>query len=242
MYTIKHLKQILKQNDPKRLLLITAAVVTVLTAAVCFIYLYGNSQNTSILLQSSAEAAQEEDSAGTAASISDGKGTDDDPGSMSEESNGQQNTIFVDISGCVKAPGVYELPYGSRIFEVVEKAGGFTKHADTALINQAERAADGMKINVPDKRNTEASGPVAPGTSDDKTSGGTKESSSDSMININTAGSDELQQLPGIGPVTAEKIIQYRESNGPFSSADDITNVSGIGEKTLQKIKSRITV
>ena len=212
MNKIKHL---LKDANFKNILLITAALVIILTSAAAFIYLYGKSETISI--ETSAK-------------------TRDTGGSPTEEKASSSDTVFVDVSGCIKTPGVYELPYGSRIFEAIEKAGGFTKHADRALINQAETITDGMKINVPDKRDSEGgSSRAASGSVNGASEAG-------ALININTAGSEELQQISGIGPVTAEKIIRYREENGAFGSVEDITNVSGIGEKTLEKMKPQITV
>jgi len=212
MNKIKHL---LKDANFKNILLITAALVIILTSAAAFIYLYGKSETISI--ETSAK-------------------TRDTGGSAIEEKTASTDTVYVDVSGCIKTPGVYELPYGSRIFEAIEKAGGFTKHADRALINQAETITDGMKINVPDKRDTEENG------SGEAHVSGNGASDTDELININTAGSEELQQISGIGPVTAEKIIRYREENGAFGSVEDIKNVSGIGEKTLEKMKPQITV
>ena len=212
MNKIKHL---LKDANFKNILLITAALVIILTSAAAFIYLYGKSETISI--ETSAK-------------------TRETGGSATEEKASSSDTVFVDVSGCIKTPGVYELPYGSRIFEAIEEAGGFTKHADRALINQAETITDGMKINVPDKRDIEENGSGAAHVS------GNGASDNGELININTAGSEELQQISGIGPVTAEKIIQYREENGVFDSVEDITNVSGIGEKTLEKMKPQITV
>ena len=211
MYKIN---RILKESKYIRALLITAAAAMILAAAAFFIYFYGNSETVTV--QTSAETRETEMT-----------GSDDISRST--------DSVFVDISGCIKNPGVYEMPYGSRIFEVVDKAGGFTKRADTALINQAETVTDGMKINVPDKKR-EAEHTVSGQTSSDTVT------SAESLININTADSETLQQITGIGPVTAEKIISYRETNGAFRSVEEITNVSGIGEKTLQKIRSRITV
>ena len=210
------IKYLLKDANFKNILLITAALVIILTSAAAFIYLYGKSETISI--ETSAK-------------------TRETGGSATEEKASSSDTVFVDVSGCIKTPGVYELPYGSRIFEAIEKAGGFTKHADRALINQAETITDGMKINVPDKRDSKGSGSnsAAQGSGNGASDTGT-------LININTAGSEELQQISGIGPVTAEKIIQYREENGAFGSVEDITNVSGIGEKTLEKMKPQITV
>ena len=208
------IKRFLKNANCNRLLLITAAVVVILTAAVGFIYLYG--KNETISIQTSSKMNDTEVY-----------------GSSEKPRSGDM--VYVDVSGCVKSPGVYQMPYGSRIFEVIEKAGGLTKHADTALINQAEMLTDGAKINIPDKRDTEKkSVAAAPSKSDGAASVG--------LININTADSEELQKITGIGPATAEKIIRYREENGAFSSVDELTNVSGIGEKTLEKMRPQVTV
>ena len=206
------IKRLLKDAKTCRMLFVTAAVVIILTAAVSFIYFYGKSETISI--QTSAKT-KEKDAAET------------------DVHDNSSDTVFVDVSGCVKKPGVYELPFGSRIFEAIEEAGGFTKNADTALINQAESITDGMKINVPDKKDKSKN---ASGNTSQEQAG------SGGMININTADSTELQQITGVGPVTAEKIIRYREENGSFGTVDDLTNVSGIGEKTLEKMKPQITV
>ncbi|MBQ3281843.1 MAG: helix-hairpin-helix domain-containing protein [Eubacterium sp.] len=218
------IRRFIKNADYKSLLLITAAAVMILGAAVFFIYLYGKSETIPIVSSAGTGVSSAETGVSAAAA---GDATAEGPTDIS---------IYVDVSGCVKDPGVYEVQPGSRIFEVIDKAGGFTKHADTALINQAEQVTDGMKINVPDKRKTQKAA-----VSEEQSSGGTA-ASAESLININTADSQTLQQISGIGPVTAEKIIRYREENGAFSSVDDIVNVSGIGDKTLEKIRPRITV
>lgn len=139
--------------------------------------------------------------------------------------------LVVDISGCVKTPGVYETLDGTRLHEVIKLAGGLTQNADIDAINQAEPVSDGQKILIPAK--TEA------GKDDDGTASGVM-SASKGKININQADITGLQEIPGVGPATADKIIQYRESNGRFQSIEDLKNVSGIGDKTFQKMKDRI--
>ncbi len=208
MFKIKHLMKDVRHNS---LLLITAAVVIILTAAASFIYLFGNSENISI--QTSAK-------------------TKNQPIQTSESMSGPAH-VYVDISGCVKNPGVYELESTSRIFEVIDKAGGFTDKADTSQINQAETITDGMKIHIPERG--ESGG-------DTSSSSDSSDNTDSSLVNINSADADTLQQLPGIGPVTAEKIIAYRQENGAFDSVENIMDVDGIGDKTYQKIKEHITV
>ena len=111
--------------------------------------------------------------------------------------------------------------------KVIEKAGGLKKNAEMDQINRAEIVTDGQKIVIPAKGETIAA------------SGGAAASG---LININTADSTALQEIPGVGPATAEKIIAYRTENGRFASKEDIKNVSGIGEKTYEKMKDKITV
>ena len=144
------------------------------------------------------------------------------------------NRIIVDISGAVESPGVYMLQDGSRIFDLIEAAGGLTKDADINYINRAEILFDEAKIYIPSVRETSD---LSPGSAVRTSSF----SSGPSLININTADSETLQKIPGVGPSTAEKIISYRLSHGRFSSIEELTNISGIGAKTLEKMKGYIT-
>ncbi|MBR5315716.1 MAG: helix-hairpin-helix domain-containing protein [Firmicutes bacterium] len=144
--------------------------------------------------------------------------------------------IVVDLSGCVKKPGVYTIDEGSRLYEVIELAGGLLENADTASINQAEILYDGQKIMIPE---------VYDGSGNGGSQGGGSLPSglmSDGRVNINQADSSGLQEIPGVGPSTAEKIIQYRESHGRFKSIEDIKNVDGIGDKTFEKMKDMIAI
>lgn len=140
--------------------------------------------------------------------------------------------IYVDIGGQVKNPGVYTVKEGTRVFEVIEKAGGLTEDASIEQINQAEAVTDGQKIVIPSSEDVQQS--LMPQTASGKDSSG--------LVNINSADSQTLQEIPGVGPATAEKIIAYRTENGRFSSIEDLKNVSGIGDKTFEKMKDKITV
>jgi competence protein ComEA len=146
--------------------------------------------------------------------------------------------IIVDVSGAVQNPSVVELPEGSRIFEAIKKAGGLAKDADLGSTNQAEILTDGQKIYIPTKQELKESLSGTPSSQLAYAAG----SSQPKLININTADSAALQQLTGVGPVTAEKIINYRNENGKFKTIEDIKNVSGIGDKTFEKFKGKITV
>ncbi|MFU2157681.1 helix-hairpin-helix domain-containing protein [Caldisericum sp. AR60] len=138
--------------------------------------------------------------------------------------------IKVYVTGEVKHPDVYELQENSIIKDAITLAGGVTENADLIAINLAKKLTDGEEVIVPAKENSTSNSTVS--ASNAKTG----------KININSATKEELMTLPGIGEVKANAIIDYRTKNGPFKSIHDIVNVSGIGEKTFEKIKDLITV
>jgi competence protein ComEA len=141
--------------------------------------------------------------------------------------------IKVDVKGSVRNPGLYEAAEGERVADLIQKAGGLTENADEARINFAQRVGDEMVIYVPEE-GEELSGEIEPAQTISAVSG------EDGMVNINSAGSEELQDIPGIGPSKAAAIIEYRETEGPFQSLEDLMQISGIGEKTFEKLKSHI--
>jgi competence protein ComEA len=146
-----------------------------------------------------------------------------------------EKPIVVQVSGAVPRPGVYALAQGSRVQDAISAAGGFLADAEKTGINLARALEDGEQLDIP---YTEGSSPVileAP------TAIAIPPSSAE-LININTASASELDTLPGIGPTTAQKIIDYRQQNGPFLAKEDIVNVSGIGPGTYERIKDLITV
>ena len=142
-------------------------------------------------------------------------------------------SIIVDVAGWVRRPGVYEFAAGDRVIDAVNRAGGARNGADLTSLNLAAPLADGTQIVVP------RPGATAPGssTSDNGAAGG-----GTTLININTASETDLEALPGVGPVTAAAIIDYRTQNGPFSAVDDLIDVSGIGPSTLEQIRPFATV
>lgn len=150
-----------------------------------------------------------------------------------EAVNQEETEIYVDVQGAVNKPGVYVLQGKSRLYEAIDMAEGLTLEADISRINQAQLLQDGEKIYVP-KVNEEFTADIIT----DQCSGGIK----DTKININTATSEELETITGIGPSTAEKIIDYRKNHGGFLSIEDLMNVKGIGEKTFEKFKDKITI
>jgi competence protein ComEA len=147
----------------------------------------------------------------------------------------QPSQVVVHVVGAVRSPGLYRLDEGSRVADAVSLAGGALPRADLGAVNLALPIVDGTQIVVP--RAGEAS--TAPGPSG--AAGGAGAEVAPGPIQLNTATAEQLQTIPGIGPVTAERIIQYREENGPFRSVDDLDAVSGIGPKRLEQLRDLVT-
>ncbi|MBE5882109.1 MAG: ComEA family DNA-binding protein [Lachnospiraceae bacterium] len=154
--------------------------------------------------------------------------------------NEQPATIYVQVTGAVRNPGVYELPEGSRVFEAVQKAGGMTDDAAPESVNQAVEVADGAMIVLYTKHEW---GERVQST-DTMQSDALPENagSSDGRVNINTADLEQLCTIPGIGQTRAQSIITYREQNGAFGCVEDIMKVSGIKDGLFEKIKDKIKV
>lgn len=142
--------------------------------------------------------------------------------------------LLVDIKGAVVSPGVYELTKGDRVDDVIRKAGGLTEEANTDAVNFAQHVKDEMVVYVPVLGEEGAASLIASPTGADQ--------QADELININNADLSTLLQLNGIGPQKAQSIIDYREANGFFKTIDELTDVSGIGLKTVEKIQNQITV
>ena len=147
----------------------------------------------------------------------------------------QVTEIYVQIDGAVKKPGVYIFSEESRVYELIEAAGGLLPEAYDLGINQAKRLADGEKIYVYTKEEIENGA----GTTDTQNPRGQTD---DGKVNINTASVEELMTLSGIGETRAKDIIAYRNAHGAFSLPEDLKNVSGIGDSTYNKIADAIIV
>lgn len=146
--------------------------------------------------------------------------------------------IMVDVKGQVVKPGVYSSTQGERVIDVIHRAGGLTENADESQVNFAEHVQDAMVIYIPAKGEEGiTAGSTQPGVTG--TDGGTSQKV---KVNLNKADETELQTLPGIGPAKATAIIEYRETTGPFKTIEDLKNISGIGEKTFEKLKEHIDV
>ena len=145
----------------------------------------------------------------------------------------------IHVTGAVHRPGVYLLPQKSRVRDAIEAAGGFSENANYDGINQAAFLEDGSQLLVPVLSQTSNSSDVVISSPDSYQS---EDQKSFTIININTASQTELETLPYIGPVTAQKIIAYREEFGKFTAIEEIQKISGIGEATFKKIEAYITV
>ncbi len=164
--------------------------------------------------------------------------------------NGTTGRLIIHIAGAVKKPGIYELPYGSRIYQAIRLAGDTTADADTRNVNFAETISDGEKIVIPSRIQESnpallAMPPGIPFTQLQESSAnqGAMINSlpSSRRININTATEYELDQLPGIGATYARRIVEYRQIHGRFRRIDEIKNVRGIGDKRFEDIRNQIT-
>lgn len=157
--------------------------------------------------------------------------------------------IVVDVDGAVAHPGLYKLPPGSRVQAALAAAGGLSPQADAHRINRAAKLHDGQKLYVLSQGESAPPQAASGGQSCEGqscTSADGADAGSDAegqgLVNINTANATQLTQLPGVGPAIAQKIIDYRTANGPFTSVDDLTKVPGIGAAKLAQIKSHARV
>ncbi|HEL1619961.1 TPA: helix-hairpin-helix domain-containing protein [Streptococcus suis] len=155
----------------------------------------------------------------------------------STEASKELSQLVVDVKGAVAKPGLYTLEAGARVNDAVEAAGGLTSQADPKSINLAQKLSDEAVVYVASK--DENISVVASTTTSSAIS---KEEKNTSLVNLNTATEADLQTISGIGAKRAADIIAYREANGGFKSVDDLNNVSGIGDKTMESIRPYVTV
>ncbi len=158
--------------------------------------------------------------------------------SIENDETEQEIEIAVHVTGEVKNQGLIYVKQGARVADAIEKAGGETSEADLSQINLAYILEDGQKIYIPNK-NEKISQYITKNNGNNENNNTDKE---DKKVNINTASQSELDELPGIGPSTAQKIIEYREENGNFEKIEDVQNVKGIGDAKFEEIKDKITV
>lgn len=163
-------------------------------------------------------------------------------GAASAGSTASASTVTVDVAGKVRRGGVLELPAGSRVVDAIEAAGGARPGADLSGLNRARVLVDGEQIVVggPAAGAAGVAGSGPAGSSD--SAGAGADTGPGALVNLNSATVDELDSLPEVGPVTAQAILDYRTEHGGFGSVDELLDIEGIGEKTLQKIAPHVTV
>lgn len=141
--------------------------------------------------------------------------------------SGQSGDLVVDVTGAVRRPGVYRMPAGSRVDDAVTRAGGPTPKAGLEAVNLAARLADGQQVVVPEQVAAGASGTAAPATEE-------------GPISLGTATVAQLEEIDGIGPVTAGDIVEFRDEHGGLSSVDQLDQVPGIGPATMEALRARL--
>jgi competence protein ComEA len=191
------------------------------------IALYGAVAVLLLLLGARAIRAEGSSSSSTSSSFSSSGGG----GKLSFGSgsgSGGGGDVVVDVTGAVARPGVYRLPAGARVTDAVDRAGGATGAAMLEAVNLAARLADGQQVVVPEKGSAGAPLAAAAGASEE------------GPINLGTATVEQLDTIDGIGPVTAQKIVEYRDQQGGLASVDQLDQVSGIGPATMQSLRSRL--
>jgi competence protein ComEA len=143
--------------------------------------------------------------------------------------------VVIDVAGAVADPGVYRLPAGSRVNDAIQRAGGAIARAEIESINLAARLTDGQQIIVPERAASPAG--VSPAST---AAGSAVATDSTAPISVGTASLEQLDTIEGIGPVTAQKILDYRDEHGGVSSIDQLDEIDGIGPATMEALRSRL--
>ncbi len=151
---------------------------------------------------------------------------------VAREDGGPGDRLIVDVAGAVRKPGVYRMASGARVEDALKRAGGATSHADLSQINRAAKLEDGRQVLVPRRpsRSAPASAPAAAAATPSQ------------PVNLNTATLEQLDTLDGVGPTTAQKIIDFRTAHGGFGSVDELDQIPGIGEKKLAALREQVRV
>ncbi|MGH2817468.1 MAG: helix-hairpin-helix domain-containing protein [Actinomycetota bacterium] len=159
-------------------------------------------------------------------------------GTLGAATPGPTGVVLVHVAGAVRRPGLYELPAGARVADAIDSAGGPIRVADLDPINLAQVVADAMKVEVP-RRGEAVTAPPLPGMTPGVSAGG---AAAVGAVSLNSADLTALESIPGIGPVKAGAILQYRDEVGGFSSVEELIDVTGIGPATLESIRPYVTL
>ena len=220
--------------DRKRLLAYAAIAVVVLAVGVRYLLAqHGVSSTTQGVVLSQPSAAASSSPASAAGDASAGAAASGQPSAAPD--------LVVDICGAVAHAGVYHLPAGARVCDLLTAAGGATAQAELSAVNLAAKLADGQQVAVP-RRGQAAVAPSAGGSGGASGAGSGATSVPAAPVNLNLATVEQLDALPGVGPSTAQKIVDYRTANGGFHSVEDLKNVSGIGDAKFAALKDLVTV
>ncbi|WP_281449267.1 helix-hairpin-helix domain-containing protein [Paenarthrobacter nitroguajacolicus] len=218
-----------------------AALLAVMGAVLIAWYFWqlSDGQPTSEPLNASAESGSADGSDST------GPDAGQPPSSSAPLAEGGPGVVVVHVAGAVNKPGVVSLPQGSRVFQAIDAVGGVAPGADLTSLNLAEVLTDGTKLYIPVAG--EAPLPAEPSTAGagagSASTGGTSgPAAAGAKVNINTASLEELGTLPRIGPVTAQRILDWRKEHGAFTSVDELDAVDGIGPKLMESLKDLVTV
>lgn len=149
-------------------------------------------------------------------------------------------TVTLHVAGAVGQPGLVRVPVGARVADAIEAAGGLVLDAETSHLNLAREVVDGERLDVP--RVGEAGSDNDPGDAGAPGSGDAGAVRADGTLDLNRAEADDLEELPGVGPVLAQRILEWREANGPFTEVGQLRDVAGIGEKTFQSLAPLVGV
>ncbi len=158
-------------------------------------------------------------------------------GAEAQSADGPDSRALVHAAGAVVRPGVYQVPDGARVTDLVDAAGGPAPDADLQQLNLAAKVSDGERVYVP-RRGESPPTPVGPGTGDPGAAG----TAAGGPVDLNTATPEQLDTLPGVGPATAQAILDYRKEHGRFRSVDELIDVRGIGEAKLAALRPKVRV
>jgi competence protein ComEA len=167
-------------------------------------------------------------------------------GSTAATSPGSPTEAVVHVAGAVTQPGVQRLPAGARVVDAVDRAGGATPDADLARVNLAAPVQDGQQVYIPRVGEVAGGGaPASAGGDAGGVPGGGEGGASDAaagLVDLNTATAEQLETLPGVGPTTAQAILDHRATNGPFTSVNQLLDVRGIGDAKLEQVRDLVVV
>ena len=227
----------------KRIILSALLITTIISVTACkkddaTVYFATEAQQSTVADSGAEGAADSDDATGNRKSAADNSAGSGVGADTNAADSGNTQEICVYICGQIASPGVYRMNPGTRIYDLVEKAGGMLDGASENYWNLAEQLYDGQMIYIPTEE--EIKSDLIPEQT--SASAGSSAKDSNGRININTATKEEFMTLTGIGESKAQSIVDYRTDNGSFSKIEDITKVSGIGDAMFKKIKDDITV